>query len=126
MILCSGCLFLIAAAFISKRLESIPIFNRLVLTPVTTQSGEDSPKKDADGKPIQQAHPQISVGDWGKAESLLRPAGRARFAGNSFDVISDGSFVEQGTQVRVVRIHGNIITVTPVDDAGPETVYRKT
>lgn len=126
MILCSGCLFLIAAAFISRRLDAIPIFNRLVLSPENNPSIVESVSKDEHGKPIPQPHPQLSVGDWGKSESLLRPAGRARFAGNSFDVISDGSFVDPGTQVRVVRVNGNVITVTPIDDAGTETTYRET
>ncbi len=125
MILCSGCLFLILAAFISKRLDSIPVFNRLVLSPANRQTLADPSEKNEYGKLAPHPHPQISVGDWGKAESLLRPAGRARFAGNSFDVISDGSFVDRGTQVRIVRIQGNVITVSPIDDAGPDTTHRK-
>ena len=65
-------------------------------------------------------HPSISVGDWGKSESLLRPAGRASFAGRSFDVVSDGAFIEPGQQVKVLAIHGNRIVVAEVvdDDLG--------
>lgn len=126
MILCSGFVFLIAAAFISKRLHTIPVFNRLVLAPQFNASEAEAAKIDELGKPIPQAHPEISVGDWGTTESLLRPAGRAKFAGHSFDVISDGSFVEPNTQVKVLRIHGNVITVAPVDDFGEETTYKAT
>jgi membrane-bound serine protease (ClpP class) len=116
MILCSGFVFLIAATFISKRLGAIPLFNRLVLDVPPRQLGFES-TKDADGKPLPSPHPSVSVGDWGVSESLLRPAGRAKFAHRSFDVISDGSFVEPGTQVTVIRINGNVITVAPVEDA---------
>ena len=119
ILLCSGVGFIIAAVFISKRMGSIPIFNKMILTPPPIESDKTQTK---DGKPIQQSHPSVSVGDWGQSESLLRPAGRARFGGRSFDVVSDGSFVEAGTQVRVIRIKGNIITVSVVDEdeVGPE------
>ena len=123
MILCSGCVFLIAAAFISKRLGSIPIFNRLILAPNTVADAKES-NKDEFGKPIPQSHPSVSVGDWGVSESLLRPAGRAKFSGRSFDVISDGAFVEPDTQVKVIRISGNVITVAVVEEIGDETTYH--
>ena len=111
---CSGVGFLIAAVFISKRLGSIPVLNRMILTPPPLNT--DSQKLDEHGKPIPQPQPAVSVGDWGRAESLLRPAGRARFAGRSLDVISDGAFVEAGTQVRVIQIKGNIVRVTAIDE----------
>jgi membrane-bound serine protease (ClpP class) len=115
IILCSGCGFLVMAVFISKRMGSLPVLNRMVLAPPPIESDADS-KLDKQGKPIARAHPMVSVGDWGRAASLLRPAGRAKFGGHSVDVISDGAFVEPDTQVRVLRINGNIITVTAVDD----------
>ena len=105
--------FLMAAVFISKRMGSIPIFNKMILSPPPIETNSESNK---DGKPIVQDHPHVAVGDWGQSESLLRPAGRAKFAGRSFDVISDGAFVESGTQVRVIKIKGNIITVSAVSD----------
>ena len=75
------------------------------------EAGAVDPKK-----PGRVAHPHVSVGDWGKAETLLRPAGRAVFAGRSFDVVSDGAFVEPGQQVKVIDIQGNRIMVAPIDD----------
>jgi membrane-bound serine protease (ClpP class) len=123
VILCSGCIFLIGAAFITKKLGKIPVFNRLVLEPVA--DGEKvATVTDADGKPIPQSHPLVSVGDWGKAESLLRPAGRAVFAGRSIDVISDGDYVEPDSQVKVVDIQGNRIIVVAVEENIQDTVHR--
>lgn len=121
---CSGVGFLIAAVFISKRLGSIPVFNRMILTPPPIKA--ESQKLDEHGKPVPKPEPAVSVGDWGRAESLLRPAGRARFAGRSIDVISDGAYVEAGTQVRVIQIKGNIIRVTAIDedDDLEKTEYR--
>lgn len=104
--------FLVAAAFISRHFGSLPVLSRMMLEPPST---EGPIAENGKSKPVPVEHPLISVGDWGKAESLLRPAGRAIFAGRAFDVISDGSFVEPGTQVRVIRINGNVITVAKVE-----------
>ena len=124
ILLGTGCSFLAAAAFISKRVGSIPIFNRMILAPPPVEADEEKPSLSPEGKPLPQAHPQISVGDWGRADSLLRPAGRARFGGHSFDVISDGAYVDSGTQVRVVKINGNIITVSPIDEDEGDDLER--
>lgn len=114
---CSGMIFIVAAFFITRSLGSLPIFNRLVLTvdsnadiPSTT-SGQYHDTQDSaefDGRP------KISVGDEGKSKSLLRPSGVAMFAGRTFDVVSDGSFVDPETTVKVIRIQGNVITVAEV------------
>ncbi len=114
----TGVGFVAAATLISRRMGSLPIFNKMVLAPPSTQSDSQSGKVEVgkDGQPLNQEHPAVSVGDWGHAESLLRPAGRAKFAGRSFDVISDGTYVESGAQVRIVKIQGRVITVAEIDE----------
>lgn len=114
ILLGSLAVFFVTAAFLSRHLGSIPLFNRLVLQP--PMGSAEQAIQEFKSKPVPMEHPPISVGDWGKADSLLRPAGRARFAGRSFDVISDGSFIDPGTQVKVVRINGNVITVAKVEE----------
>ena len=121
MLLCSGVLFAIAAAFIVKNIGHVPIFGRLVLPP---PEAEDYVEDESE-KPGILEHPLVSVGDWGRAESLLRPAGRAVFAGRSFDVVSDGEFIEAGQQVKVLEIQGNRIVVSAISDVDLEdTVTR--
>jgi len=117
----TGIGFVACAALISRKMGALPIFNRMVLAPPPIDE-DDNPKtpKGKDGKPLASEHPEVSVGDWGHSESLLRPAGRAKFAGRSFDVISDGSFVEAGVQVRVVKIRGRVITVAEIDEPNAE------
>ncbi len=121
MVLSSGCVFLVVAAIISRQLGSIPILNRMVLAPQTNVGSGNIQAKDGLGKPVPRPHPTVSVGDWGHAESLLRPAGRAKFGGCSVDVISDGSFVDAGLQVRIIRINGNVITVAMIEDNGDDS-----
>jgi len=116
-VICSCTIFMVAAFFITRSLGSIPIFNRLVLTPdrppATTGTNKNAGKNAGEGGG-ESGQPEISVGDWGTSESQLRPSGRALFNGRSFDVVSDGSFVDPDTQVKVIRIQGNVITVAEV------------
>lgn len=124
VLLCSSCVVIIGAAFITKKLGTIPVFNRLVLQPEPDKPVDVSAKLDSDGKPILQTHPLVSVGDWGQSESLLRPSGRASFAGRSIDVVSQGDFVEAGKQIKVIDIQGNRIVVVEVEDNLSDTVAR--
>ncbi|MDA7858644.1 peptidase [bacterium] len=104
--------FMVAAIFITKKMGSIPILNKMILSTEPFASKKTS--TDSSGKPIPTPHPLVSVGDWGESESLLRPAGRAKFNDRSIDVVSDGAFVEAGVPVRVIEIQGSIIRVTQV------------
>ena len=109
-----GVCFLIAAFFITRHMGSIPIFKGIILD--SDLGREDNEPALGDGKDqVQPTHAGVSVGDFGIADSLLRPAGRVKINGRVVDVVSDGSFVDQGTRIRVTKIHGNVITVTEVE-----------
>ncbi len=59
------------------------------------------------------------VGDLGTSESLLRPAGKARFGGELVDVVSQGEYIPGGVPVRVIERCGNRIVVErAVEGAG--------
>ena len=115
MIMFSGLGVMVGAFFITRSLGTLPIFNRLILTPEIDGSANASASKDPDGKPIPTEHPIVSVGDWGESESLLRPAGRALFAGRSIDVVSDGAFIEPNHPIKVIEIRGNRVVVVAVE-----------
>ncbi len=121
VILAATCMFIIGAAFISRRFGSLPILSRLSLEPPSSEPVDTVDK--VTGKPLVVAHPHVSVGDWGVADSLLRPAGRAVFGNRSLDVVSDGAFIDPETQIRVVEISGNRIVVAEIEDS-EETTYR--
>lgn len=55
------------------------------------------------------------MGREGKALSTLRPAGRAVFGEDILDVVTEGEFINQDTQVRVVKVEGNRIVVGKAD-----------
>ncbi len=56
----------------------------------------------------------LRVGQRGRAVSPLRPAGAIDIDGRAVDVITDGSFVEAGAEVRITEIVGNHVVVRPV------------
>lgn len=53
------------------------------------------------------------LGKTGTALTDLNPAGRVKIDGQSVQVVSDGQFIDKGSEVKVISDEGNIITVTP-------------
>lgn len=83
--------------------DSIPGLSRLQLRP------DELP-------PVATAvdlHPaaRLELGARGVCQSDLRPSGKAMIEGCLVDVLTEGDYVETGSQVGIIRIEGNIITV---------------
>ncbi len=55
----------------------------------------------------------IKPGATGEALTMLRPAGTAQFGEELVDVVSDGRLIEKGTPVRIEKIEGSRVVVTP-------------
>ena len=53
----------------------------------------------------------IAVGAVGIAQTMLRPAGKARFGDELMDVVADGVFIERGATVTIAQIVGHRIIV---------------
>jgi membrane-bound serine protease (ClpP class) len=51
------------------------------------------------------------TGKQGLVLSTLRPAGRAEIEGQSYDVITQGDFIEKGEKIVVVMVEGNRVIV---------------
>lgn len=88
------------------------LFDGLTLkTRITATASGDSTSA------IQTNTPEILRADWpqpgtpGVALSVLRPAGRARINNSTWSVESDGTYIEAGTAIRVLGLHGNVIVV---------------
>lgn len=58
----------------------------------------------------------------GTAVTELRPSGTALIGGKRIDVVTDGSFVERGTPVRVVAVEGMRVVVRPVSQDPAQSV----
>ena len=54
------------------------------------------------------------IGKTGKAVTILRPIGKAEIENNYYQVEADGSFVDAGEEIKVVKVQGNNIIVRRV------------
>lgn len=96
-------LLALAGAFAAFRLlPRLPVGRRLILqTELNAAAGYASaPETD-----------RRWLGTQGTTVSPLRPAGIAEFDGERIDVVSDGTFIEAGQTVEVLRVDGNRIVV---------------
>jgi membrane-bound serine protease (ClpP class) len=57
------------------------------------------------------AEAKVAIGESGHAVSILRPSGRAEISGSLFDVVTNGEFLEAGTNIRVLAVNGQNIIV---------------
>jgi membrane-bound serine protease (ClpP class) len=56
----------------------------------------------------------ILVGAEGLSESDLRPSGKITLGERVIDAVAEGTFVERGQRIRVVKVEGNRIVVRPL------------
>ena len=93
---------IIATLIFFRYFPRLPFGKRLILeTNLQAQEGyESSPAED-----------HRWLGKQGTAVSDLHPSGIARFDGERVDVVSDGTFIDAGQPIEVVRIDGNRVVV---------------
>ena len=102
--------FFVAAVFLTSRLGSLPVFNRLMLRPPSGTETIDGIVYSTEPS-VEEPQANLAIGDVGVAESFLRPAGKAQFGDELYDVLTDGSFVDPGKSIKVVKVQGNNIVV---------------
>lgn len=100
----------ILVLILMRFLPSVPIFNFLIAEKELA-GGASLPETAGAGHAER-------VGWTGEAITDLRPAGKAQFGDDAFDVVADdGAFVEKGSRVRIVEEDGMRVVVAKV--AGP-------
>jgi len=57
---------------------------------------------------------RVEVGDVGETISPLRPGGKVQVDDYTVDVVTEGDFVENGMQVKVIGKQGARVVVRPV------------
>ncbi len=95
-------------ALIIRILPQTPIYRHVVLQDAqlaelgyTVQSTEQA---------------RSAIGLRGVATSVLRPAGRGRFDGKTYDVVSRGEYIEEGNPIVIVEVDGNRYVVEKAED----------
>lgn len=96
------------AVGLSRYLPSMPLFGKLVLTPPGAKEAvADGPQL----RPEFLDEKAMLVGQSGRTESVLRPAGKAVINGRMMDVVSDGPYIAEGSEIVVVSVSGNKVVV---------------
>ena len=103
--------FLCLAYLFARYLPKMYFLRGLMLQPAP--AGDQLPPNITTTAP-RSAGTTINIGDIGEVVSPLRPAGQARFDRATVDVVTVGEFLENGTKVRIMEIHGNRIVVRRV------------
>lgn len=115
------------AAVLNRFLPSIPILNRLILSPPGYAAGDTSGpllnpsaySAGGDGIPV-------SAGDRGMSVSTLRPSGKATFGDYYLDVVSDGGYIDHDTPIEVIRVAGSRIIVRPAEAGNADALAETT
>ncbi len=98
--------FLLIALLLARYLPQSRLFSGLILSPPGPAS-QDTVSMTA---PPEHSV-ELKIGLEGEVLTPLRPAGKAGFAAAVVDVVAQAEFLEKGTRVRIVAIHGNRVVV---------------
>ena len=99
----------VTAVALARYLPQIPLFNDMILTPPSAQEVM-APRL----KPELVGKTADLIGQTGVALTMLRPSGKAEINGNPVDVMSEGSFIPEGTAIQVVECVGKWVVVRKV------------
>jgi membrane-bound serine protease (ClpP class) len=114
--LCIGVLgFIVLVWLISKYLPQtqIQFLSRLFLVP--TKAGQGDTMAISMTSPTLDRAESVKIGDVGQVVSILRPTGKAKFGDSIVDVVAEAEFLDKGTQVEIIKIHGNRVVVKRVN-----------
>ncbi len=106
--------FVVLAWFLTKYLPKFQFLSGLILVPTAAKIGSEfevSMTAPAEGKPTI-----VSIGDVGEVVSTLRPTGKAKFGDAIVDVVAEADFLDKGTEIEIIEIHGNRVVVKAKKD----------
>lgn len=98
--------FIVLAYILSKFLPKTNILRNLVLEPALP-----GVKLNADIKTSPETKSELAIGMTGKAITILRPAGKAKFGDAIADVAAEGDYIQKDKDVMIIMIQGNKIIV---------------
>jgi len=104
--------FLVLASVLSRYLPKLRFMSGLILMPTPAMANGTAATASVDGPRYG-----VRVGDAGTAVSDLRPVGKARFGDTMVDVVATAEFLDRGTAVEIIEIHGNRVVVKGRDGA---------
>lgn len=108
--LASGFLgFVVLAWILTKYLPKFQFLSGLILLPTAAKKGVEFEVSMT--APHEGETKIVNVGDVGEVVSTLRPTGKARFGDAIVDVVAEADFLDKGTEIEIIEIHGNRVVV---------------
>ena len=101
--------FIILAWILAKYLPRLEVLTGLMLTPAVAKQGTEFEVSMT--SPPESKLPSVNVGDVGEVVSTLRPTGKVRFGDAIVDCVAQAQFLDKGTAVSIIEIHGNRVVV---------------
>jgi hypothetical protein len=109
LVACSGVVSgIVALRYFAHR---VPLLRELVMPELTAEQFAERNQREA---MVSWDH---LLGQTGRAMTVLRPAGKARFGEDVVAVVADGAYVSAGERIRVIKVQGNRVSVERVEDA---------
>jgi len=104
--------FIVLAWILTKYLPKLQFLSGLILIPAVAKQGSEMEISMTAPPGLETAG--VKVGDIGEVVSILRPTGKARFGNAIVDVVAEAEFLDKGTKVEIIEIHGNRVVVKAV------------
>ncbi len=105
---------LVGVSFILAFILVLPIMKLLPKTRTFQKLVLNTAEKTKEGFRSTPKHYEQFIGQVGVSLSPLRPAGIAQFDDNRLDVVAEGEFIEQNSEIKVVKVEGYKIIVRQV------------
>ena len=111
--------FMIAMLILAQYIGDIPGLSRLTLKPQIALSGADVSGEDVSTETtaLLPGWQRVSLGEIGIAASALRPGGKMSIDDYVVDVVTEGDFIDSGSEVKVIAKQGTRIVVRAVNQA---------
>ena len=106
--------FVILAWLFAKYLPKLQFLSGLILVPTGAKQGTEFEVSMT--VPPESKTVGVNVGDLGQVISTLRPTGKAKFGDCIVDVVAEAEFLDKGTKVKIMEIHGNRVVVKAVEN----------
>jgi len=106
--------FVVLAWLLAKYLPKLEFLSGLRLVPTAAKQGTEM--EISMTVPPESKTTGVKVGDIGEVVSTLRPTGKAEFGDAIVDVVAEAEFLDKGTKIEIIEIHGNRVVVRAAED----------
>lgn len=104
---------------ISRNLDRIPIFDKLILASASGIGAE--PREHSMFSAMLKDEHALKPGNTGTTTTALRPSGQADILGNLTDVVAEFGYIEAGTPIRVTAVESFRIVVDRITEEQQDT-----